>query len=85
MFISEPGENFTDFIFLASGQPIDIRTQGLAPEQSQWLQERLFTVDATGAAPLTDNLNPLEHLQLAKAEHYRRFLVDMFGAELFVR
>ncbi len=30
-------------------------------------------------------LNPLEHLQTAKAEYYRYVIVDGFGPELLVR
>jgi predicted membrane-bound spermidine synthase len=85
VFISEPGKEFTDFIFLAGRQPIDIHAPSLSSEQTAWLQERVFPVDPALGTLLTDNLNPLEHLQIAKSEHYRRFLVDMFGGNLFVR
>lgn len=85
VFISEPGKDFTDFIFLAGNQAIDINAPGLLPAQTAWLRDRLFKVDEGHGAVLTDNLNPLEHLQIAKSEHYRRFLVDMFGGDLFVR
>ncbi|MDD5579835.1 MAG: hypothetical protein PHY16_11215 [Methylobacter sp.] len=42
-------------------------------------------MDNTQGVILTDNLNPLEYLQTAKAEHYRHFIVDWSGPELLVR
>ena len=84
-FISEPNKDFNDFIFLASAQSFDIHNERLKVEQQAWLQNRLFPIDGKNGVILTDNFNPLEHLQTAKAEKYRHFLMDMFGEELFVR
>lgn len=84
-FISEPNKDFNDFIFLASQQPIDIHNDRLKIEQQTWLQNRLFPIDNQNGLILTGNFNPLEHLQIAKAEKYRHFLIDLFGEELFIR
>ena len=85
VFISEPGKNFNDFIFLASQQVIDINAKTLSAGEKDWLKSRLFTVNQDEGVVLTDNLNPLEHLQTAKAEHYRHFIVDWLGHDLLVR
>jgi spermidine synthase len=85
VFISEPGDDFNDFIFLAGSHPVDAAAPTLTEEQAGWLQKRAFTVDTSEGVLLTDNLNPLEHLQTAKAEYYRRVVVDWFGLELLVR
>jgi spermidine synthase len=86
VFISEPGRDFNDFIFLATKhQAINLDAKTLLDSQSAWLKERLFPVDNRDGVLLTDNLNPLEHLQTAKAEHYRHVIVDWFGPELLVR
>lgn len=85
LFVSEPGEDFNDYIFLASSQPIDLGSPSLNTEQADWLNKRRFTVDASNGIVLTDNLNPLEHLQTRKSEHYRHVLVDWFGNGLLVR
>lgn len=85
LFISEPGEDFSDFIFLASSQPIELASPSLTAEQSEWLKQRKFTVNSANGIILTDNLNPLEHLQTRKSEHYRHVLVDWFGNDLLVR
>ncbi len=83
-FISEPGEDFNDFIFLASSRPIDPAAPSLAPEQRAWLQQRAMRIDPAHGVLLTDDLNPLEHLQTAKAESYRRFVLEWLGADLLV-
>ena len=85
MFVSEPGKEFNDYIILASQQPLNLASTELFQEQKNWLTERLFSVDKALGVVLTDNLNPLESLQTAKAEHYRRFIVDWLGPELLVR
>lgn len=85
LFIAEPGEDFNDFIFLASNEAIDLNSSTLQPQQAAWLQQRVFQVNSAEGQMLTDNFNPLDHLQTAKAEQYRHVLVDWFGAELLVR
>ena len=84
-FISEPNKDFNDFIFLASTEPVDIHNERLNRGQQAWLQNRLFPINTQDGLILTDNFNPLEHLQIAKAEKYRHFLLDLFGEELFIR
>jgi len=56
-------EDFNDFILLASSQPIDLASGSLKAEQADWLNKRKFTLDASNGIVLTDNLNPLDHLQ----------------------
>jgi len=84
-FVSEPGKNFNDFIFLASRHAIKLDNNSLLPPQAAWLKERLIDVGHHRGVLLTDNLNPIEHLQTAKAEHYRHFIVDWLGSQLLIR
>lgn len=84
-FISEPDSDFNDFIFIATNQPISIENGTLQPEQSAWLRKRLLNLDQQAGVILTDNFNPLEHLQARKAEYYRRLLVDTIGTQFFIR
>ena len=58
VFISEPGEDFNDFIFLASNEPVSLDAKMLTSKQQQWLTKRLITIDASLGIVLTDNLNP---------------------------
>jgi len=85
VFISQTGEDFNDFIFLAGNLAIDLDSKSLSTDQASWLQKRLVNVDKSQGSILTDNLNPLEHMQIAKAEKYRQILVGWFGAGLLVR
>jgi spermidine synthase len=85
VFASEPGKDFNDFIFLAANQAINLNSKTLLSSQAGWLNERLIQVDKSQGVLFTDNLNQLEHLQIAKAEHYRHLIVDWFGPELLVR
>lgn len=85
VFVSEPGEDFNDYIFLASGLPISLEAPSLTADQARWLKARLFPVDETAGVVLTDDFNPLEYLQLGKAERYRHVLVEWFGPEWLLR
>lgn len=85
LFVSEPGEDFNDYIFLSSSKPIDLASPTLNAEQVDWLNKRKFTVDASNGIILADNLNPLEHLQTRKSEHYRHVLTEWFGNDLLIR
>ncbi|MGH8513130.1 MAG: fused MFS/spermidine synthase, partial [Gammaproteobacteria bacterium] len=85
VFVSEPGKDFNDFIFLASRNPIDLGSPTLDAGQAAWLKNRSISLDDAQGVILTDDFNPLEPLQTRKAEHYRRILVDWFGTDLLVR
>jgi spermidine synthase len=85
VFVAEPGDDFGDYIFLASDTPLTLDAKSLTAQQSDWLKARLVTVDRSRGIVLTDNLNPLEHLQTRKAEHYRHMIVEWLGTDLLVR
>ena len=84
-FMAEPGDDYNDFIFLASEQPINISSKGLLVDQIEWLKARSYNVNKAQGFVLTDDFNPLEHLQTEKSEHYRHVLVGWFGVDLLVR
>jgi spermidine synthase len=85
VFISEPGKDFNDFIFLVANHPINFNTRALTSEQIAWLEQRRLIVDKTRGVLLTDNFYPLNHLQIRKAKYYRHTLVGWLGADLLVR
>ena len=85
VFVSEPDHDFSDYIFLASRQPIVTAAGSLTAQQSEWLRQRLISVDRGEGVVLTDNLNPLEQLQTRKAEHYRHMIVEWLGTDLLIR
>lgn len=93
--ISEPGQDFNDFIFLAANFPISIEPASevevnsgmhlLRPDQSRWLKQRHISLDLSYGVALTDNLNPLESMQTRKSEQYRGLMIDSFGLNHFIR
>ncbi|CAH9017707.1 fused MFS/spermidine synthase [Candidatus Nitrosacidococcus sp. I8] len=85
VFISDPGKDFNDFIFLANSSPIYLNKKFLSLSQSIWLKQRLFTVDKTKGILLTDNFHPLAQLQTKKASYYRSTLIDWLGTDLLIR
>lgn len=85
VFISNPGDDFNDFIFLATHEAFDIEKAKLSNDSYHWLKQRLLTLDRTQGVVLTDNLSQLERLQIRKSEHYRRMIVDSLGVNHFIR
>ena len=53
--------------------------------QSDWLVKRRIAIDPGLGVILTDNLNPLEMLQIRKSEQYRRLIVELLGIDHFIR
>ncbi|CCE23555.1 fused MFS/spermidine synthase [Methylotuvimicrobium alcaliphilum] len=85
VFFSQPRENFNDFIFLASDAAIESDSPQLKPSERLWLKQRRYQVPQDQGIVLTDNFNPLEQMQVYKAEHYRNVVVGWFGADLLLR
>ncbi|MEE9345204.1 MAG: fused MFS/spermidine synthase [Methylococcales bacterium] len=85
VFVSEPGKDFNDIVFLVSNSPT-----ALKPKKNNQLIEKKLTkkeisIDTKNAFVVTDDYNPLESLQVAKAEHYRELLMKRLGAEILIR
>ena len=85
VFISDLGADFNDFIFLATHHAIDLASAELPKKHSDWLKQRMLTVDQSQGIVLTDNLSQLELLQMRKSEHYRRMIVNSLGTSHFIR
>lgn len=85
VFISEPGKDFNDFVFLAANHSINLNTSALRLKQVAWLERRQLAVDKGQGMLLTDDFYPLEQLQLRKAQYYRHTLISWLGANILVR
>ena len=83
VYVSEPGPDFNDFVMIASRQPLS--DAALQANERMWLQARRFDLDYSQGVLLTDDFNPLESLQLAKAERYRALVREWLGEELMLR
>lgn len=84
-FLSIPGEAFNDYIFLVSDAPLAVDQRQGAERVMAWLAEREKPVDSAPGELITDDYNPLEFLQIAKAEYYRNVLIDRVGRSILFR
>lgn len=82
VFITEKSE-FTDFIFLASKEPllIDTKTQDRA---ALWLLDHEYAMTDTNGIIISDDFNPMESMQVRKAESYRKIFMDRIAPELLL-
>lgn len=85
VFISDPGTDFNDFIFLATNHALNMEDESLSSTHRAWLKQRHLQIDSSQGVILTDNLSSLERLQIRKSEYYRRMVVDSIGTSHFVR
>ncbi|SOD16350.1 Spermidine synthase [Nitrosomonas ureae] len=85
VFISDPGSDFNDFIFLATNHSINLNDDLIPFSDRTWLKQRLLDIDTTHGTILTDNHSNLELLQIRKSEHYRRMIVESIGTRHFIR
>jgi len=85
VFVSEPGKVFNDVVFLVSDYPIHLQPDKTTKYQQQQLAIKEIRVAPDQAFVITDDYNPLDSLQVAKAEQYRELLMDRMGAEIMLR
>ena len=82
VFTTEKGE-FTDFIFLASKQPL-LLDKNNQDKAAQWLLTHEYAMTDTGGIIITDDFNPMESMQVRKAESYRKIFMDRIAPELLL-
>ena len=85
-FVTLPNAEFSDYIFLVSTQPVEFTATN---DTQQRVLDILKSIERTppqaGGVLLTDDYNPLEHMQVRKAELYRKLFVDRVAPELLIR
>lgn len=79
-YVSAPGEQFNDFVFLASNAPLTAAAQTGSLQINARLSRYEYQLADAGIV-ITDDFNPLEHMQYRKAERYRAELVKRVGAQ----
>src|SRR5690625_5731055 len=80
-FGSDPSASFNDYVFFVSDEPLVLDTALSYRNQVRWLESREVDVRGDGDIIITDNLNRLETLHIAKAEHSREKLIVRVGDE----
>ena len=83
VFITEKTE-FTDFVFLASEQPIVL--EGSSQDRRvQWLIDHEHRISDTDGFLITDDYNPMESRQVRKSEAYRKLFLERIAFDLLLR
>lgn len=83
VFVTEKDE-FTDFIFLASNNPLSL-DEGSQEFRVRWLLEHEYVFNnLEGALVVSDDYNPIESMQLRKAERYRDVFINRVAPELLI-
>ncbi len=86
VFVTMPGQAFTDFVFMVSRHPVRFLPRDAADAQRLEVLRRYETeAPGAGGVVLTDDFNPLEHMQARKTEHYRGLFMQRVAPELLLR
>jgi predicted membrane-bound spermidine synthase len=86
VFATRPNEEFSDFVFLVSAHPIRIAArEGEVGRRLGILANLEVEPPRAGGIVLTDDFNPIEHMQSRKAEVYRQLFVERVARELLIR
>lgn len=85
-FVSMPGEEWNDFIFFVSDNPLEIKGSS-RPDMNakERLAKHEIAINGENGLIITDNYNPLESMQLSKAEYYRDILLERLGEDILFR
>ena len=84
-FVSSPNAKFNDFIFIVSDNKLLIDDNGANQQIIAWLKQREVLIKGRNAPIITDDFNPMETLQMAKAEYYRNILIKRVGSDILFR
>ena len=84
-FVPKPGETFSDYIFVVSESELDSNQHPNSDQPHKWLTEREVNIETAGGELISDDFNPLEYLQIAKAEYYRNVLIERVGESVLFR
>lgn len=86
VFVTEPENDFTDFIFVVAMRPFTFTPRNDAERGLlQLLERNEVTPPSAGGIELTDDFAPLERMQIAKAERYRALFVERIAPALLLR
>lgn len=77
-------DEFTDFIFLASEQPISLDPSS-ADRRVRWLLDHEHRISDTDGFLITDDYNPMESRQVRKSEAYRKLFLERIAFDLLLR
>ncbi|NWF72267.1 MAG: fused MFS/spermidine synthase [Nitrospirae bacterium] len=77
-------DEFTDFVFLASEETVQL-DPARQDHRIRWLLDHEPRIVSDDSFIITDDYNPLESLQVRKAETYRKHFLERIAFELLLR
>ncbi|MCD8483481.1 MAG: fused MFS/spermidine synthase [Verrucomicrobia bacterium] len=80
-FVSIPESGLNDFLFFVSDQPLELDPSPPFREPVDWLLHREILLSGASGQMITDDFNPMETLNLGKAEAYREILLERIGRD----
>lgn len=83
-YIADLDNRFNDITFFVSDTPLTFRSKIRSARLNQWLNQHEYSFPATDGFVLSDNYNPLDRLQVKKAERYRAQMIDRVGKQLLL-
>jgi spermidine synthase len=83
VFITEKAD-FTDFVFLASDQPIVLDASS-QDRRVRWLIDHEHQISDSDGFLITDDYNPMESRQVRKSEAYRKLFLERIAFDLLLR
>ncbi len=83
VFITDKGD-LTDFIFLASKQALILDKSKQEDKAVKWLVDHEYAMTDTDGIIITDDFNPMESMQVRKAESYRKIFMERIAPELLL-
>ena len=86
-FMAFPERKFSDVVMLASMEPLEIDPDAAAnkPRLLERLSRHEQEIPPESGFVITDDYNPLESMQVRKAEAYRERLLTWIGSDLLIR
>ncbi|MEE8349864.1 MAG: hypothetical protein V3R94_09855, partial [Acidobacteriota bacterium] len=92
VFVSSHVTELKDHVFFASTRPLNLQSDQVEVSPSplgQYMLDNLLDyereIDSDQGFVITDDFNPLESMQVKKAEFYRHQVLADIGAELLAR
>lgn len=84
VLITNAKNNFNDITIFVSNSPLQISPEKDSKQISNWLKNHEFHFPDAAGLIITDDFNPLESMQVKKAELYRKYLVDRVGKDMLL-
>ncbi len=84
-FLCVPDSPLSDIVFFVSDQPLVLDESPRFAEAVDWLTSLEVEVSGSRGVLITDDFNPLETLNVGKAEQYREILIERVGRDLLFR